>query len=445
MAGTNSHTHRIAVALALLLLAACATFGAHARAESPKCVSLCEPKEEIPPVDYAHAMLLLNVGWNSSLPAADNPLVPANLTEFQADIAGRVNKWFHDASGGIHHDWEVFAGGNYTINPPAVLNGDGICTGGELGAFDAEVANQADAAYKATHDDLGQYETIAYVSDQSFCGINGVSFGGNRVILINPESIMHELGHRYGLPHAQTLSCTDGGNPAPLSFSCAVNEDADPFDMMSSKMGVFNAAYQSRLGWMPGQVSSLAGGDYTQTVNLKPIIEPGQGTRAVRIVDGPVVLWLEYRRPGPLETRTEFSPGVFIHVEESGGHSQLLDMTPSTELLSWLDPALKAGKTWVNPLGEMKYAVNSVTPAAATVTISSKRVTVPDMEGWPELSALSTIRDLGLNPVKSSAPDANCNYIGSVMNQSPKAGARLLPGASVSVTIGKIDKKHPCS
>ena len=104
----------------------------------------------------------------------------------------------------------------------------------------------------------------------------------------------HELGHNYGVHHANLWQTTDGS----VIGAGANVEYGNVFDVMGRGgiRGHFNAWFKTRLDW-------LLTGDYTQvtesgTYPIEPIDDPAAtGQRALRIVkDTTRNYWVEFRQ-----------------------------------------------------------------------------------------------------------------------------------------------------
>jgi len=138
----------------------------------------------------------------------------------------------------------------------------------------------ADARAAASADyTLAQYERIIVAfpsigssripgSQITFGGL--ASTGGTNVWINGAASfayttISHELGHTYGLPHANLWKVADGNPQSPAGTTL---EYGDPFDMMGSTTvtGVsrnnrhhFGPWFKNRLGWLPDEAVSRVG------------------------------------------------------------------------------------------------------------------------------------------------------------------------------------------
>jgi hypothetical protein len=139
--------------------------------------------------------------------------------------------------------------------------------------------------------------------------------------------------------------------------------------------------------------------------------------------------------------------GLAIHRELNRGPgkrpgAQLLDMSPGTPAK---DPVLRLGQSWTNPLGEMAIRLDGETPAGATVTISSRRRTVPELRSLTVAQAEARLAGAGLRSTGwGGIVDPTCAFIGLVAAQSPSPGSRILPETPVTVSIGERDPVQPC-
>lgn len=119
-----------------------------------------------------------------------------------------------------------------------------------------DVTPEIDALVADQGVDLSGYNNIMYFSNSSGCpgdrgqvGADpGRTWDGFSVGSL-PTAIVHELGHNYGLAHANGYSCTQGGQQVPVGDTCTSMEYADPFDAMGNGgIGHFNAYNKARLG-----------------------------------------------------------------------------------------------------------------------------------------------------------------------------------------------------
>jgi hypothetical protein len=417
------------------------------------------PKTETP--DPNRSILVLGVGWNTSSPDTSAIVDTGAPAIYANTINGRVNDWFRQ-SVPTFQNWKASAGRAYRINPPAFAN-PLLPASCDPNVFFKEVADQAEAKARADGFNPDLYKLVVVEWQGYFCdttsrggtgGMGGIQVGRRIGLAEANTAPQHELGHYLGLEHATSIACTDSrGASVPLSENCASTEYGDSYDLMGRGTGAFNAVYANQFGWLDSQFTDVAAGDFSASFTLRPFTGAIRERRALRLRDGKATLWLEYRQQVGIDApfyngrNISATPGLIVHreiVNPKNGKpiSQLLDMTPTQ------DPAnavLPVGQTWSNPLGEMKIRVDSAGPEGVTVTISSQRVTVPDVRGMSAAKAEAALLAAGLKPTGfQGITDPTCNYIGVVAATSPGAGARLMPGTPVTVALGQKDPTRPC-
>src|SRR5829696_118912 len=118
------------------------------------------------------------------------------------------------------------------------------------------------------------------------CGFHGVTWGQQVMLAREPsvELLLHELGHTFGLGHAQGSTC---------ALFCGTEDPGDPYTIMGngSRLMDFSAYEKFLLGWIETQPHASISGNYT-------IVPPtGASKRAQAVVIDTDVgqWWLEYR------------------------------------------------------------------------------------------------------------------------------------------------------
>src|SRR6185503_20280565 len=105
-----------------------------------------------------------------------------------------------------------------------------------------DIGNKARAAATAAGVNLGNYTQIQYVHNYlGACGWSGLAYVPGQDSWLNQALNLrvssHELSHNFGVHHASTMSCVDGGVRVQLSATsanCSSSEYGDPFSVMGS-------------------------------------------------------------------------------------------------------------------------------------------------------------------------------------------------------------------
>ena len=288
----------------------------------------------------------------------------------------------------------------------------------------------------------------------------------------NVQVATHEAGHNLRLQHAQTR---DFGTEAlgPLATPGVLSEYGDEFSTMGNWIPGHYAASQKAqiLGWM------AAGTDYqtvqtSGTYTIQPL-EMSSGMRALEVQRGTgnAWLWIEYRQPaGNYDTSfntTQPYSGAVIHYEDSttGAFSQLLDFTPvSDSNEDFGDPALAAGKSWVDPYTNLSLTVNSATSNALNVTVSygaapcthanpGVSLSPPNLSVGPVREAVLTTRptlakndSAGTRPLPSlralpCLPGTDIGFFRADARFDPDSGSTTM--ALVSTPAGAVAATYP--
>jgi hypothetical protein len=192
--------------------------------------------------------------------------------------------------------------------------------------------------------------------------------------------IGHELGHNFGLGHANSLPC----NGVTIATNCplARPEYGDPWDIMGNVSSrSVNAWQKNDMGWVTdAQVATHLGG--TASYTLSPLTSPGGSLYAVQV---PAAVhrtyWLEFRQATGFDAGLPASAtnGAIVHLgglmhqsdrsEYGCWDTCFLDMVPSTGTMS--DGALQIPNAFVDAMTGVSITAVSKGAAGLTVSVTS--------------------------------------------------------------------------
>ena len=192
--------------------------------------------------------------------------------------------------------------------------------------------------------------------------------------------IGHELGHNFGLGHANSLPC----NGVTIATNCplARPEYGDPWDIMGNVSArSVNAWQKNYMGWVPdAKVATHPGGIASYT--LSPLTSPGGTLYAIQV---PAAVhrtyWVEYRQATGFDAGLPASAtnGAIIHLggrmhqpdksEYGCWDTCFLDMAPATSTMS--DGALPMPNAFVDAQTGVTITAVSKGAGGLTVTVAS--------------------------------------------------------------------------
>jgi hypothetical protein len=135
--------------------------------------------------------------------------------------------------------------------------------------------------------DTSDYDNVIYAIADSHCGFQGASFGHEVMLSRRPTValVVHELGHAFGLGHAQASNC------AVAWLSCGLYDTGDPFSPMGSGAVDFSAYEKAVLGWIPPQPHVNSAKHYL----LAPPTIKTTSAQALLVETAQGTWWIEYR------------------------------------------------------------------------------------------------------------------------------------------------------
>jgi hypothetical protein len=226
------------------------------------------------------------------------------------------------------------------------------------------------------------YETNLYELDMvafaqsPLLNFSGISPIGNKGALINGnftfKVVTHELGHAYGLQHANLWRTDDG----TITGSGTNVEYGDDFDMMgrgNTQATHFNANYKRSLDWLTEQnVQTVTRPGVYRLFAFDTETAPPQGIRALKIKkDSTRDYWIEFRQL--LTNLPNLSDGALVRWDypfDVTRQTQVLDMKPLTQSLD--DSALPIGETFTDPASGLKITVlgkGNTTPESLDIRV----------------------------------------------------------------------------
>ena len=179
-----------------------------------------------------------------------------------------------------------------------------------LHAFDVPVACNLPivraggfAAAKAAGFDPAQYDRVILVHPEQNCPWSGVTQAQTVYLngVVTKYLVAHELGHSFGLGHANLTDCNRHG--------CGALEYGDPYDTMGNGDGDFNAKAKYDLGWLTNVTRVTKNGTY----DLAAIERASKRPQAFVVTTANDRYWIEYRS----EAAKTAGAGVILRVSPS--------------------------------------------------------------------------------------------------------------------------------
>jgi hypothetical protein len=168
----------------------------------------------------------------------------------------------------------------------AAFNGNPGCGGVTNRSLESVIEPARVAADQAGFD-ASRYDDVIYTIADSHCGFHGVTWGHEVMLTRQPnlQLVVHELGHAFGLGHAQASDCIT------VAGLCGLEETGDPFSPMGSGEVDFSAYEKVALGWIRPQPHVTAAKRYA----LAAPTSPSKLAQALIVETEAGAWWIEYR------------------------------------------------------------------------------------------------------------------------------------------------------
>jgi hypothetical protein len=329
------------------------------------------------PVTGKHTLVVLPVFWSSPDQATTTSL---------AQLATDTSAYWSEQSGG-----EIAI--STTVRGWARIADPGTCDS-------TRIANLALAANQLTLPTGNRNHVMIYFPYRTDCGWAGLGQVGGSLLWDNGVQLTdvsaHELGHNFGLGHANTATCTDAGQRVTLSSSCVVDPYRDSADVMGfaryEATGNLNSAMAD---WLQlARTTTAAPGERT-SVTVAPLSQVDR-VRAVRVRVPTGWVYADYRPATGRDVRMPGWAGVQLHLLLDGTYpqSQLLDARPGGVAFSAV--SLPLGVPWTVPGADLAITVTSISASGArlelTPTTAAAAVPEPVLTGPVPVSATSSTR-----------------------------------------------------
>lgn len=160
--------------------------------------------------------------------------------------------------------------------------------------------------------DPAKYDRVVYVHPDAGCPWSGVTLAATVFLngAVTPHLVAHELGHSFGLGHANLTDCVRHG--------CGALEYGDPYDTMGVGSGDFSARAKFELGWLTAVTRPAKSGTY----RLAALERASTKAQAFVVTTASDQYWIEYRS----------QPARNDDGQQTGGAGVIARVSPSPDL-----------------------------------------------------------------------------------------------------------------
>lgn len=316
----------------------------------------------------------------ANFPGASSPAPTPSVSDIDAAFT-QVDRFYREYSGGrVSFPTPAYGG---SVQVPGV--------GGDCAAGFAALKKQVLAAAHVSRHTLRRFDhLVIWVGCASPTDLGKGGLGQRDVMLyntLNPNVLAHELGHNFGLLHANLAECRSGATEVSFARRCRSVEYSDQWDIMGgggTGGNELSAYSRSMLGWLT----------HRQRKNVRrsadvTVFAPGTGSHTQAAVvqgRGKKQYWIEYRPQSGLDAAAP-TGGVQIRIPRGNG-VDLVDTTPGTapadDGVDGMfspdadDAVLQPGSSVTTPEGIRITTVSANgTSAVVKVTYRSKKATAP--------------------------------------------------------------------
>lgn len=227
----------------------------------------------------------------------------------------------------------------------------------------------------STSIDQNNYAGFVIVAPYGACSSGGYAgVGGDTSWISNPRfghffTTAHEIGHNLGNHHASFLLCFPFEGFPVNGQGCDFSEYGDPYDIMGTSVGHFNAPHKELVGFLHAAqiLEIIASGTYS----IEPIETATGGVKALKLPRGVNdYLYIEFRKRIGFDGSfggTDVYSGASLHILKTSNKTLLID----PDALNASAAALRKGETFVDPASGSSITVDKVGRDSLIVTIQS--------------------------------------------------------------------------